>query len=223
MNTDILIFSDVHLGCKDSHPEKLLKVLKKIKANKIIIAGDLFDHHNLHRLKKEHWKVLSKLRKLSKKCKIIYLIGNHCFLKAEFMSALLGFKCQNSIDLKYNDDKILVVHGDIFDIYFTKYKSITNFLVKAYYILRKITPYAHNLFKMFKKKTNSFVEKSSDTKNNALKYIKLNNYSKVICGHTHIAEISDTYINCGSFCEDVCSYVTIDKKGNINLVLHKNN
>ena len=140
---DYLIISDIHLGSKDCHADKLLKVLKKIKANKIIIAGDLFDHHNLHRLKKEHWKVLSKLRKLSKRCKIIYLIGNHCFLKAEFMSILLGFKCQNEYVIEYDKIKILVVHGDIFDIFFTKYKSITNIVIKIYYTIRKYTPFAY--------------------------------------------------------------------------------
>ena len=214
---DYLIISDIHLGSKDCHPDKLLKILKKIKASKIIIAGDLFDHHNLHRLKKEHWKVLSKLRKLSKKYKIIYLIGNHCFLKAEFMSILLGFKCQNEYVIDYNKIKILVVHGDIFDIFFTKYKSITNIIIKIYYTIRKYTPFADEFFKIFKNKTNDFVEKSSDVKRNALKYIDLNSYDSIICGHTHIPENSGRYVNCGSFCEDKCSYVTIDKKGKIRL------
>jgi len=214
---DCLIISDVHLGSKDCRPDKLLKILKKIKANKIIIAGDLFDHHNLHRLKKEHWKVLSKLRKLSKRCKIIYLIGNHCFLKAEFMSILLGFKCCNDHILEYGNTKILIVHGDIFDIYFTKYKWITNLIIKSYYFIRKYTPYADDFFKIFKSQTNDFVEKSSDVKKNALKYIELNGYNKIICGHTHVAEISDKYINIGSFCETKCSYVTIEKNGKIYL------
>jgi len=214
---DYLIISDIHLGSKDCHPDKLLKILKKIKASKIIIAGDLFDHHNLHRLKKEHWKVLSKLRKLSKKYKIIYLIGNHCFLKAEFMSILLGFKCQNEYVIDYDKIKILVVHGDIFDIFFTKYKSITNIIIKIYYTIRKYTPFADEFFKIFKNKTNDFVEKSSDVKRNALKYIDLNSYDSIICGHTHMPENSGRYVNCGSFCEDKCSYVTIDKKGKIRL------
>ena len=81
-NIKYLIISDIHLGDKNCKPKTLLKVLKKYKAKTIIIAGDLFDHHNLNRLPKSHWKVLSQLRKLSKKCKIIYFIGNHCFLKA---------------------------------------------------------------------------------------------------------------------------------------------
>lgn len=213
-----LIVSDIHLGDKDCKAEILLKVLKENKAKTIIIAGDLFDHHNLHRLNKTHWKVLSKLRKLSKKCKIIYLIGNHCFLKAEFMSILLGFNCKDEYIIELKNDKILVVHGDIFDIYFTKYKWITNFIIKIYYLIRHYTPFADDFFKLFKHHTNDFVEKSSDIKKNALNYINMNGYDKIICGHTHLPEHTDKYINTGSFCEKRASFVIIDKKNNIDLI-----
>jgi len=217
MKCEYLIVSDIHLGSKDCRAEKVLEVLKKVKAKRIIIAGDLFDHHNLYRFKKTHWQVLSKIRKLSKKVKIIYLIGNHCFLKAEFMSILLGLKCDNEFYIELNNKKILVVHGDIFDIYFSKYKLITNIVIKIYYFFRKYTPFADDFFRVFKSKSNSFVEKSSKVKENALKYIQKNDFDRVICGHTHVPEVSEQYINLGSFCEDRCSYLTIDKKGNIKL------
>jgi UDP-2,3-diacylglucosamine pyrophosphatase LpxH len=212
-----LIVSDIHLGDKDSRADLLLKVLKLNKAKTIIIAGDLFDHHNLHRLNKTHWKVLSKLRKLSKKCKIIYLIGNHCFLKAEFMSILLGFNCKDEHIIELKNEKILIVHGDIFDIYFTKYKCITNFIIKCYYFLRHYTPYADDFFNLFKSQTNNFIEKSSSIKQNALNYINMNGYDKIVCGHTHLPEDDGKYINTGSFCEKECAYVLIDKKGKITL------
>jgi UDP-2,3-diacylglucosamine pyrophosphatase LpxH len=212
-----LIVSDIHLGDKDSRADLLLKVLKLNKAKTIIIAGDLFDHHNLHRLNKTHWKVLSKLRKLSKKCKIIYLIGNHCFLKAEFMSILLGFNCKDEHIIELKNEKILIVHGDIFDIYFTKYKCITNFIIKCYYFLRHYTPYADDFFNLFKSQTNNFIEKSSSIKQNALNYINMNGYDKIVCGHTHLPEDDGKYINTGSFCEKECGYVIIDKKGKITL------
>jgi UDP-2,3-diacylglucosamine pyrophosphatase LpxH len=213
-----LIISDIHLGDKDCKAEILLKVLKQNKAKTIIIAGDLFDHHNLHRLNKTHWKVLSKLRKLSKKCKIIYLIGNHCFLKAEFMSILLGFNCKDEHIIELKDQKLLVVHGDIFDIYFTKYKWITNFIIKLYYLVRHYTPFADDFFKLFKHHTNDFVEKSGDVKKNALKYIEVNNYDKIICGHTHLPEYDNKYINTGSFCEKQASFVLINKNNQIKLI-----
>ena len=70
---EVLAISDIHLGDKDCQATQLLKVLKKEKAKTILIVGDLFDHHNLNRLNKTHWKVLSKLRKLSKKKAKLYI------------------------------------------------------------------------------------------------------------------------------------------------------
>ena len=211
-----LIISDIHLGSEECRADLLLKVLDKYKSKKIIIAGDFFDHHNLKRFKKKHWEILSKLRKLSKKSKIIYLMGNHCFLKAEFMSILLGFRCKNELIINNKNEKILIVHGDIFDLFFTKYRWLGNLVIKIYYLFRK-TPYSENFFKIFKHHTNDFIEKSSKIKLNALKYIKENNFDKVICGHSHVPEFSDKYINLGSFCEKRCSFLLIDKKDNLLL------
>lgn len=216
MISKYLIISDIHLGDKDSKPEILLKVLKKYKAKNIIIAGDLFDHHNLKRLKKSHWKVLSQLRKLSKKSKIIYLIGNHCFLNSEFMSILLGFDCRNELEIELNNEKILIVHGDIFDIYFTKYRWISNFIIKLYYLARK-TIFGEVFFRIFKHHTKNFIEKSGKIKHNAFKYINENGYDKVIYGHSHIPDQDDRCINTGSFCEEKCSFVLINKN-NIELI-----
>ena len=218
---EVLAISDIHLGDKDCQANQLLKVLKKEKAKTILIVGDLFDHHNLNRLNKTHWKVLSKLRKLSKKSKIIYLIGNHCFLKAEFMSILLGFDCRDEHEFDIKDKKFIAVHGDIFDIYFSKYKSITEFIIKLYYIIRHYTPFADNFFKLLRKKTESLGEKTSNIKGNAIKYCEFNSKDSIICGHSHKPEhIYDEfeYINTGSFCEEKCSYVVIDKKGKARLI-----
>jgi UDP-2,3-diacylglucosamine pyrophosphatase LpxH len=133
------------------------------------------------------------------------------------MSILLGFNCKDEHIIELKNEKILIVHGDIFDIYFTKYKCITNFIIKCYYFLRHYTPYADDFFNLFKSQTNNFIEKSSSIKQNALNYINMNGYDKIVCGHTHLPEDDGKYINTGSFCEKECAYVLIDKKGKITL------
>jgi UDP-2,3-diacylglucosamine pyrophosphatase LpxH len=134
------------------------------------------------------------------------------------MSILLGFNCKDEHIINLKNEKILVVHGDIFDIYFTKYKWITNFIVKLYYIVRHYTPFADDFFRIFKARTNNFVEKSGNIKINALKYIDMNGYDKIICGHTHIPEYNNKYINTGSFCEKHNSFVLINNKNQIKLI-----
>lgn len=210
----ILAISDIHLGSKDSNVKFVIKTLKNIRAETILIVGDLFDHHNLHRLNKDHWKVLSKLRKLSKKSKIIYLIGNHCFLKAEFMSILLGLKCLNEYEFEIKNKKFIATHGDVFDLYFTKYKFFTNVLVKFYYFIRNLHPYAEDFFK---KKANSLSEKTANIKSNALLYCEKKEKDYIICGHSHNGEIDDKYLNTGSFCETICSYIVIDNNGDAKI------
>ena len=55
-------------------------------------------------------------------------------------------------------------------------------------------------------------------KRNAIQYIQSHNYDKIICGHSHLPEYSDKYINTGSFCEERASFVVIDNKNNIDLI-----
>ena len=46
----------------------------------------------------------------------------------------------------------------------------------------------------------------------------MNGYNKIICGHTHLPEYTEKYINTGSFCEKNASYVIINKNNQIKLI-----
>ena len=70
---EIIVISDVHLGSDNCQCSLLLQFLKEIhhsSCEKLIINGDLFENTE-HRLKKSHWAVLSKLRKMSDDMKIV--------------------------------------------------------------------------------------------------------------------------------------------------------
>lgn len=210
---EVLAISDLHLGCKDSYPNKILQVLSEVEAKKIIIVGDLFESKHLKRLKKEHWQILSKLRKLSKKSEVIYLTGNHCFLNFEFMGCLLGFKTSEEYTDIINDKKFLFIHGDIFDMYISQFSFVTEICSEAYYYLRLHFP---AIAKFIRKK----LFKSLDTdkyEKNAIKYCELKRCDFIVCGHSHEGKIKGKFLNTGSFCEDDCSYITIDSKGRFNL------
>lgn len=226
-----LIISDIHLGDKDANPKILLKILRKYKAKNIIIAGDLFDHHNFPFLKKQDWDVLFKLKEFKIKRNLIYLIGNHCFQKENIINFLFDIQCKKEYVLNIKGKKILIIHGDIFDIFSTKWKWATNFIIKFYYFLRKFTPLANDILQLPYNKNMSFAKKILRTRQNAINYIELNGYDKVICGHTHFPEKNKKYINTGSFCQKKifkenfdspkASFVVIDKKNKINLIKYK--
>lgn len=77
MNSNILVISDVHLGSPVSRVKALAKVLRNEKYGHLIINGDLFDNKYIERYKKRHWNILSLIRKISKKKKVTFILGNH--------------------------------------------------------------------------------------------------------------------------------------------------
>jgi metallophosphoesterase superfamily enzyme len=62
---DTLILSDLHLGGEMSRAREALRVLQENRYGRLILLGDIFADLNFARLKKEHWKFLGFIRKLS--------------------------------------------------------------------------------------------------------------------------------------------------------------
>ena len=65
MSREILVVSDIHLGSPVLRVKELLDLLDQ-EWSQVVVNGDLLDSGKFHRYNKRHWKVLSKLRKLSK-------------------------------------------------------------------------------------------------------------------------------------------------------------
>jgi UDP-2,3-diacylglucosamine pyrophosphatase LpxH len=215
MQCKILAFSDIHLGDPDCQPKKVINVLRKVKAEKIIIVGDLFDSKHLSRLKKNHWRVLSTIRSVSKKCEVIYLLGNHCFLNMEHMTHLLGIKTGLEHEETINGKKFIFLHGDIFDFFVSTKRWRTDLTTDFYYWLRTNFP---DLARWVRHACHKLVCKATYYKDNAKKYCTLNKKDYIICGHSHFPAIEGCYVNTGSFCErKLCSYITINENAEIRL------
>ena len=91
---DAVILSDLHLGSGNSEAKRVCEFLERIVEGelitpRLILNGDVFDSIDFRRLNKNHWKVLSLLRKLSDQIEIVWLAGNHDG-SAEIISHLLG-------------------------------------------------------------------------------------------------------------------------------------
>src|ERR1035438_5487861 len=77
---DTLILSDLHLGAEMSRAREALRVLQESSYRRLILLGDIFADLNFGRLKKEHWKFLGYIRKLSnpkRNVEVIWVEGNH--------------------------------------------------------------------------------------------------------------------------------------------------
>src|SRR5258708_3146741 len=116
---DAVILSDLHLGSENSQARRLTDLLEQIVegellTERLILNGDVFDSIDFRRLNKNHWKVLSLIRKLSDQIEIIWVFGNHDG-SADIISHLLGVEVRNEYILESGGRRTLIFHGHIFD------------------------------------------------------------------------------------------------------------
>lgn len=219
---DAIIISDIHLGSDVSQCEQLIVFLENIKndllsTKELIINGDLFDSWDFRKLKKNHWKVLSLIRKLSKKIHVIWINGNHDG-PAEIISHLIGVDFFEEYTLISKNKKILILHGDKFDSFISKYPIFTKFADNIYRFIQKIDK-SFFLAKLAKKSSKTFLRCSEQIKEKAKYYGKIKKVDAVICSHTHLP-IEDKngieYYNTGCWTEIPCHYIEI-KEGNVEI------
>lgn len=213
---DAIIISDIHLGSDVSQSEKLIAFLEDIKSDlvsskELIINGDLFDSWDFRKLKKNHWRVLSLIRKISKKVHVVWINGNHDG-PAEIISHLLGVDFLEEYILLSGNKKILILHGDIFDNFISKYPFFTKLADNIYRTIQKIDR-SFYLAKLAKKSSKTFLRCSDQIRLKAKNYGKSKKVNAVICSHTHL-HIADPeqeveYYNTGCWTELPCHYIEI--------------
>src|SRR6202043_3448460 len=111
---DTLILSDLHLGADMSRAREALCVLRENQYRRLILLGDIFADLNFGRLKKEHWKFLGFIRKLSnaqRKVEVVWVEGNHDQRLTEIMSDLVGVRVRQEYQWDYQGLRRIAVHG----------------------------------------------------------------------------------------------------------------
>jgi len=101
---DTLILSDLHLGADMSRAREALRVLRENQFRRLILLGDIFADLNFGRLKKEHWKFLGFIRKLSnpkRNVEVVWVEGNHDHGLAPIMSHLVGVRVYHEYQWEY--------------------------------------------------------------------------------------------------------------------------
>lgn len=207
------IISDIHLG-SDACEAKLLNIFLEDleeKCDRLILNGDVFESIDFRRLKKSHWHVLSTLRKLSNKIKIIWVCGNHDGA-AEIISHLLGVEVYENYQFTSGNKKILVLHGHIFDEFLDAHPILTWIGDFIYNILQRIDK-SHNIARFAKHSSKQYQRCTDIIKEGATKLAQKKGCDVVCCGHTHDATADLTkeiaYYNSGCWTEKPCTYIEI--------------
>lgn len=187
-----IFISDVHLGTKQCQADLLLSFLSSIKCDYLFLVGDIIDGWALrrrHYWPKSHTEVLRRILKLSEKCKVVYLPGNH----DEFVRPFLKEEMQlGNIDIvdSYVYENVYVCHGDKFDLTMKIPRQVINFFAH----LSDGGSFTEQMFKLL------------GTQKIITKWAKKKSYDAVLTGHTHSPKIVEGYMNCGDWCEN-CTYI----------------
>jgi len=222
--SDAIVISDLHLGSENCEAELLVEFLESIhhghrKTERLILNGDVFDSIDFRRLRKDHWKVLSLLRKMSDDMPIVWLHGNHdgAF---ENLSQLIGIDVIEEYVLKSGGRSILFFHGHRFDDFIESYPWTTWFADRIYRVLQRIDK-THHIARLAKKNSKIFLRCTEKIEQKAIAYARELGCSTVCCGHTHLAMAKVdgpvSYFNSGSWTERPCHYLTV---GDGRIVVH---
>ena len=223
---DTLIMSDIHLGSDVSRADKANEVLELYSFKRLILLGDIFDDLNFKRLKKEHWKFLSTVRKLSnpkRNTEVIWIEGNHDEGLGDIMSLMIGIEILKEYIWQTGSKIFLAIHGHQFDRFLNENVIISKIASFLYDKIQKMGKEKQKLARYVKRKSKGWLRLAGKVSHGALEHAKNRKANVVICGHTHfptvIPDILDgiKYYNTGCFTDVPSSYITISVNGDVEV------
>jgi UDP-2,3-diacylglucosamine pyrophosphatase LpxH len=227
-DVDIVVISDVHLGTYGCHAKELLRYLKSIRPQKVILNGDIID---IWQFSKSYWpeshmKVVRRLLKfVTEGVPVYYLTGNHDEMLRKFADFNLGqFQLLNKLVLEVDNKKAWIFHGDVFDVTMQHSKWLAKLGAVGYDSLIILNSMVNWLLTTLGRQKMSFSQKIKGKFKDAVKFINHfeqtaadlavdKQYDYVICGHIHHADIREIkatdnpgsvlYLNSGDWVESL--------------------
>jgi UDP-2,3-diacylglucosamine pyrophosphatase LpxH len=217
---ETMIVSDVHLGSEVSRAKDLLIVLQAHTFKRLILLGDIFADLNFKRLKKEHWELLSYIRKLSnpkRKVEVVWVEGNHDKGLSEVMSHLVGVEVLGEYEWVFKGTRYLAIHGHQFDRFLIDNELMSNIGSFLFLWIQKCDFGQQRISRYLDKLNTSWLRMTPRVAAGALSLAAARRADYVFCGHTHTAlhreEGGIRYYNTGCWTQSPATYVTIDREG----------
>jgi UDP-2,3-diacylglucosamine pyrophosphatase LpxH len=233
-----LFISDVHLGSRGCQAGCLVDFLRTHDADTIFLVGDIVDGWLL----KSHWywpqqhnDVVQKLLRMARKgTRIIYVPGNHDeFLRSYYGSHFGGVEvAESAVHVTADGRKLLVVHGDYFDLVVRQARWLAVLGGQAYDGAVIISRHLNKLRRWCGFPYWSLSQWAKDNVKNAANYIEQFEHvlaaearrcgaDGVVCGHIHHAAIRSVeglqYVNCGDWVES-CTAVAENHDGRLEII-----
>ena len=222
----VAVVSDVHLGTYGCHATELLRYLKSIRPQVLVLNGDIVD---IWQFSKNYWppahmRVVRYLATLAAKgTKIHYLTGNHDELLRKFAGLKIGqFHLANKLVLDLPHGRTWLFHGDVFDVTMRHARWLAKLGGKGYdllilinrlvnFCLDKIGRPRVALSKKIKERVKTAVAAINSFETTAAQIAADEGYRYVACGHIHHPEIKTLhtekgdviYLNSGDWVENL--------------------
>lgn len=212
---DCLIISDLHLG-SDVCQARLLETFLEwavTRSKMLVINGDIFDDLNFKRLNKRHFACLKVIRRNSDRddFRLVWVRGNHDG-PADIVSHIVGVEILDEFAFENQHLRLLILHGDQFDHFITKYLVVTNVACWIYYWIQKWMP--HRASRWVRRVTKRWQRNSKLVQDKAIEYAIWKGFDHVTCGHTHLPLIHEAdgvvYLNSGTWTDHPpCPFVSV--------------
>jgi UDP-2,3-diacylglucosamine pyrophosphatase LpxH len=217
---DTLIISDLHLGSELSRADDACRMLKGASFRRLILLGDIFSDLNMRRLKKEHWGLLSYIRKVSnpkRQVEVVWVEGNHDRGLSEVMSHLVGVRVYQEYSWQFANHRYLAIHGHQFDRFLVNNAALSALGEFAYMQLQKIDSRRKGLSRFLDRQNTKWLRLSSKVAQGALDLAKARRADVVFCGHTHRAMQLEKdgirYFNSGCWTTEDPTFITVNHSG----------
>jgi UDP-2,3-diacylglucosamine pyrophosphatase LpxH len=214
---DTIVMSDIHLGSEVSRSKDALKLLKSYSFSRLVLNGDVFEDLNFKRLRKEDWKFLSYIRKLSnpkRGVEVVWVAGNHDGI-AQILTHLLGIPVFDEYRWEYDGEKYLAIHGHQFDRFLAQNVVVSEAATIFYKFFQRIDSDEQRVSRWLKRRSKTWLRVSQKIATEALTYARRTGADIVFCGHTHqIMESADNgvrYFNSGCWTDKPAHFIVVDR------------
>jgi UDP-2,3-diacylglucosamine pyrophosphatase LpxH len=219
---DCLVISDLHLGSEVCQAQLLESFLEWAvdRTRVLVINGDIFDDLNFRRLTKRHFACLKIIRKNSDRddLHLVWIRGNHDG-PADIISHIVGVEIIDEYIYQNDKLRLLILHGDQFDNFITKYRWLTEISCGIFFGIQRIAP--HRTARWVRRVTKKWQRNSQLVERSAIEYARSKGCDYVTCGHTHLPLTAEAdgivYFNTGTWTEaPPCPFLAV-KGGEIRL------
>jgi UDP-2,3-diacylglucosamine pyrophosphatase LpxH len=217
---DTLILSDLHLGSEVSRAREATELLESMKFRRLILLGDIFSDLNFRRLTSDHWRFLSRIRKLSnpkRKVEVVWVEGNHDQGLSQMMSHLVGVPVYQRYVWEYEGKRHLAVHGHQFHPFCRRNEFLSRLGERIFYELQKLDGNRKRFSRFIDRTNTRWLRMQSIVAEGAFLYARAGHVDRIFCGHTHVAIHESRhgidYYNSGSWVDTNPTYLTIDESG----------